>query len=76
MKRHGVDPFSFVFGAIFVSVGGSFLAGSTIGRAWDGAWPVVAIIVGGALAVWACARALHQSRPDGADLTQPRSGST
>jgi hypothetical protein len=72
MKRHGVDPLSFLFGAIFVCVGGSFLIGSTIARAQDGAWPVAAIIIGGTLALWAGATAFRQSRYREGDLEGPR----
>jgi hypothetical protein len=76
MKRHGFDPFSLLFGAIFVSVGSSFLIGSTIGEARDGAWPLVAVIVGGALAVWAGASAYRQNRRHEGKLKEPSSGST
>lgn len=63
MKRHGFDPFSLLFGAIFTSVGVSFLLGSTIGEARASVWPIVAVIVGATLATWAGATAFRQQQP-------------
>lgn len=63
MKRHGLDPFSLLFGAIFTSVGVSFLLGSTIAEARDSVWPIVAVIVGATLAIWAGVTAFRQQQP-------------
>jgi hypothetical protein len=65
MKRHRFDPFSLLFGAIFLSVGVSFVAGSTIGEAWHSVWPMLAVIVGVTLAAWAAAAAVHERQPPG-----------
>lgn len=62
MKRHRFDPFSFVFGALFLVVGATFLfggSGLTAARPVR-MWPVATIVVGGSLAVWAVARAIHR----------------
>jgi hypothetical protein len=63
MRRHPFDPFSLLFGALFVSVGVSFLAGSTLGEAWRSVWPMVAVVVGVTLAAWAAASAMRQRQP-------------
>jgi hypothetical protein len=60
MKRHPFDPFSLLFGALFISVGVSFLAGSTLAEAWRSIWPMVAVVVGATLAAWAAVSALHE----------------
>ena len=64
MRRHRFDPFSLLFGALFVSVGASFLAGSTLAEAWHGVGPMVAVVVGATLAAWAAATALREPRRD------------
>jgi hypothetical protein len=63
VKRHRFDPFSLLFGAIFVSVGVSFLAGSTIAEASDSVWPMTAVVLGATLAAWAVATVLRERRP-------------
>lgn len=63
MKRHRFDPFSLLFGAIFLSVGVSFVVGSTIAEAWHGVWPMIAVVVGATLAVWAATVAFGERRP-------------
>ena len=63
MKRHPFDPFSLLFGALFVSVGVSFLAGSTLAESWKSVWPMVAVVVGVTLASWAAVSATRQARP-------------
>ena len=63
MKRHRMDPFSLLFGALFVGVGVSFLFGSTIGDAKGAVWALFAIIVGSSLAGWAIAAVVRQRRP-------------
>jgi hypothetical protein len=65
MRRHRLDPFCLVFGAIFLSVGIAFCAGSTIGEAWRSIWPMVAAIVGVTLAAWAAVTALSEGRTAG-----------
>jgi len=63
MKRHRVDPLSLLFGALFVSVGMVFLAGSSIGEAPRSIWPAVAVIVGATLATWAISSSLRRRPP-------------
>lgn len=63
MKRHRLDPFSLLFGALFVGVGLSFLLGSTIGDAKRATWPLFAIIVGCMFVVWALATVVRERRP-------------
>ena len=61
MKRHRFDPFSFVFGALFLVVGATFLfggSGLTAARPVR-MWPAGTIVVGVSLAVWAVARAIR-----------------
>ncbi len=53
MKRHRFDPFSLLFGALFVAVGLSFLLGSTIVQARHSLWPLLAIAVGCTFVAWA-----------------------
>jgi hypothetical protein len=53
MRRHRFDPFSLLFGALFVAVGISFLFGSTVMQARHSLWPVLAIAVGLTFVVWA-----------------------
>lgn len=62
MKRHRFDPFSFLFGALFVVVGGTFLFG---GSGLDAArpermWAAATAVVGVSLAVWAVARVIRR----------------
>jgi hypothetical protein len=63
MTRHRLDPFSLLFGALFVGVGVSFLFGSTIGDARGAGWPLFAIIVGCTLVGWAIAAVVRERRP-------------
>ena len=61
MRRHRFDPFSFLFGAVFVTVGATFLfgaSGSGNVRAVH-VWPAVIVVVGAALALWAISRVLR-----------------
>jgi hypothetical protein len=61
MKRHGFDPFSFLFGAVFVTIGATFLFGAS-GTGHVRAvhvWPAVVVVVGAAIALWAIARVLR-----------------
>lgn len=74
MKRHPFDPFSLLFGAVFVSVGVSFLAGSTIAEAWKSIWPMVAVVVGVTLASWAAVSAMRQREPVPADVPSTDAG--
>ena len=63
MRRHRLDPFSLLFGALFVGVGISFLFGSTIGDAKGSVWPLFAIILGSSLVGWAIAAVVRERRP-------------
>ena len=64
MKRHRFDPFSFLFGAVFLTVGGTFLFASTGTTAAHPAalWPLTVVIVGSTLVVWAAARTIQVGR--------------
>jgi hypothetical protein len=62
VKRHRFDPFSFVFGALFLVVGATFLfggSGLTAARPVR-MWPAATVVVGVTLAAWAVARAIHR----------------
>ena len=58
MKRHRFDPFSFLFGALFVTVGATFLFGSTrVGDVHPARlWPAALAVVGATLVFMAAAR--------------------
>jgi hypothetical protein len=61
MKRHRFDPFSFLFGAVFVTIGATFLfgaSGSGEVRAVH-VWPAAIVVVGLALVFWAIGRVLQ-----------------
>jgi hypothetical protein len=70
VKRHRLDPFSLLFGALFVGVGLSFLLGSTIGDAKRALWPLFAIIVGCTFVAWAMTTVVRERSP-AAISTQP-----
>lgn len=62
MKRHRFDPFSFLFGALFLVVGGTFLFGGSgleVARP-ERMWVAAAVVVGVSLAVWAVARTIRK----------------
>jgi hypothetical protein len=63
MKRHRFDPFSLLFGSLFVAVGMSFMLGSTIVRARHSLWPVLAIAVGCTFVAWAIVWVVRDLRP-------------
>jgi hypothetical protein len=62
--RHRLDPFSLLFGALFVGVGISFLLGSSLGDARRSVWPAFAILLGATFAAWATAAVLRERRSD------------
>jgi hypothetical protein len=61
MKRHRFDPFSFLFGALFLTVGCSFLFGNTGATAVHPfrSWPAAVVVMGLVLVAWAVARAVR-----------------
>jgi hypothetical protein len=69
MKRHRFDPFSFVFGALFLIVGATFMVG---GVGIDAVrpvhlWPATIVVIGSSLAIWAVTRAIRaEPAPAGA----------
>jgi len=63
VKRHQLDQFSLLFGALFVGVGLSFQLGSTVGDAKRAMWPLFAIIVGCTFVAWAIATVVRERRP-------------
>jgi hypothetical protein len=80
MKRHRFDPFSFLFGALFLTVGCSFLfasPGPTAVRPF-GSWPAAVVVAGLVLVGWAVARAVRpgavavrpgaDAAPEGSDI--------
>jgi threonine/homoserine/homoserine lactone efflux protein len=57
MKRHRFDPFSFLVGAIFFSLGISIAAdGGSDALRSSHLWPVVIVVLGGALLAWVAIR--------------------
>lgn len=78
MKRHRFDPFSFLLGALFLSVAISLLLDCEGATAFRPArlWSASLAIIGVGLAGWAIARAIAQIRgrdrvaddPDGGEL--------
>lgn len=62
MRRHRFDPFSLLFGALFVGVGISFLLGSTIVSTRHSLWPVLAIAVGCTFVAWAIVAIVRDQR--------------
>ena len=48
MKRHWFDPFSFVFGALFLTVGATFLfgAGGAAAVKPSHLWPATVVVIG------------------------------
>lgn len=72
MKRHPLDPFSFVFGAAFAVFGLYFLLGgrsaADIGPTWI--WPFPLLLVGLTAVMYAARRMQREDRapdPDGED---------
>ncbi len=65
MRRHGLDPISLFFGAVFAAVGGIFLFGnidlSRVPPAWS--WPIPLMIVG-ALIIALAVRSDRPRHPD------------
>ncbi|MEO8423859.1 MAG: hypothetical protein ABI595_08100 [Actinomycetota bacterium] len=62
MKRHRFDPFSFLFGALFLVVGGTFLFGGSgleVARP-ERMWAAATVVIGVSLAVWAVARTIRK----------------
>lgn len=62
MKRHRFDPLSFLFGALFLVVGGTFLFGGSgleVARP-ERMWATATVVVGVSLAAWAMARAIRR----------------
>jgi hypothetical protein len=64
VRRHRLDPFSLLFGALFVGVGLSFLLGSSLGDARRTVWPMFALLLGATFAAWAAAAVLRERRSD------------
>jgi hypothetical protein len=62
LRRHRFDPFSLLFGALFVGVGISFLLGSTIVSTRHSLWPVLAIAVGCTFVAWAVVAIVRDQR--------------
>jgi cytochrome c-type biogenesis protein CcmH/NrfF len=58
MKKHELDPFSLVFGAIFAVLGVAFLAARPDVSTWPGgwAWPIPILVLGGMIIVLAALR--------------------
>jgi hypothetical protein len=64
VKRHRFDPLSFLFGAVFLAVGLTFLfSGSFPEIRPSRIWPAAMIAVGLTLGTWAVATAVRHARP-------------
>jgi hypothetical protein len=76
LKRHRFDPFSFLFGAIFLSVTISLLLNGDGATAFRPArlWSASLAIIGVGLAGWAIARAIAQIRSRDRVGDDPRGG--
>ena len=82
MKRHRFDPFSFVFGALFLIIGATFMAGGEGIHAVRAVrlWPATIVVIGLTLAIWAAGRAIHRepavavSSPMKADTSRDGAG--
>lgn len=72
MKRHAIDPLSFVFGVLFALLGWFFLTGdrslADLGSTWI--WPVTILMLGLLMVLYSGKR-IHSgmSRPQRADQT-------
>ena len=65
MKRHSFDPLSFLFGAVFLMIGMSFLlspSGPQVATPLR-LWPAAVVLVGLTLSAWAVARAIRPAAP-------------
>jgi hypothetical protein len=61
MRRHRFDPFAFLFGAIFLTIGVSVATGASgvdVARQFR-SWPTAVIVIGFVLVAWALARVLR-----------------
>jgi hypothetical protein len=78
MKRYSFDPFSFLFGACFLTIGVSFLLSPSGPRVATPLrlWPAAVLLVGLTLSAWAVARAVRPGAPaaatsEGAGAAEP-----
>jgi hypothetical protein len=65
MRRHSFDPFSFLFGVVFLMIGVSFLlspSGPQVATPFR-LWPAAVVLVGLTLSAWAVARAIRPAAP-------------
>ncbi len=77
MRRHAIDPFSFVFGLLFALLGWFFLTGdrsvADIGSTWI--WPVTTLTLGLLMVLYAGKRIYsgmaRPQRPDQAAELEP-----
>ena len=61
MRRHRFDPFAFLFGAIFLTIGLSIATGASgvdVLRQFR-SWPTAVIVIGFVLVAWALTRVLR-----------------
>jgi hypothetical protein len=83
MKHHRFDPISFLFGALFLTVGTTFLFGeSGAGAALPvRLWAPLVVVIGATLAIWALSAAVRSVRrpaaetPAGEDIADADRGS-
>jgi hypothetical protein len=67
VKRHRFDPLSFLFGAVFLAVGLTFLLSGEFPEIRPSRiWPAAMIAVGLTLGSWALATATRRNRPQAA----------
>jgi hypothetical protein len=59
VKRHRFDPFSFLFGALFVTVGASAIFAEGAGAVNPGRlWAIATVAAGGTLVAWVVTRSI------------------
>ncbi len=75
MTRHRFDPFAFLFGAMFLTVGLSVASGASGADVLDlfRTWPTAVIVTGFVLVAWTVARVLRPAVGDGTitDVDRP-----
>jgi hypothetical protein len=69
MKRHRFDPFAFLFGAVFLTIG---LTVATGGSGADAvhpfrSWPAAVIVTGLVLVLWTASRVVRSLTGEGAE---------
>jgi hypothetical protein len=69
MKRHRFDPFSFLFGALFLTIGLTVATGGSgvdVVRPFR-SWPIAVILTGLVLVLWTASRVVRSLGAEGTD---------